>query len=76
MNQLSISEETGKINLTKNEKSFHENNEMLNLDSIYELLNNCLKIKEIFNDENFFREHIIELNTLLDNINNKNVKEI
>ena len=49
---------------------------MLNLDNIYELLNNCIKIKEIFNNENFFREHIIELNNLLDNINNKNVKEI
>ena len=76
MNLIKINEKTGQLYLLKNYKDFHPNNEMLNLDNIYELLNNSLLIKEIFENENFFEKHKLEFNILLNNIKNKKVKEI
>ena len=76
MEQITIIEGIGKINLLKLNKSFHPNNEMQNLDSIYQLLNNSFMITEIFENENFFKKNIVELSTLLDSIKKKNIKGI
>jgi len=76
INSIEINEKTSKIQLIKNDKDFHPNNEMLNLDNIYELLSNSILIKEMFDNENFFEKHKLEFIILLNNIKNKNVKEI
>jgi hypothetical protein len=74
MDKITINEETQKIKLEKYNKNFHENNEMLILNNIYELFNNSLIIKEIVENEAFLKKYKFELN--LDNIKNKNIKEI
>ena len=76
MNGIIINEETGKIQLLKNNSDFHRSNEMLILESIYDLINNSLLIKEIFENEKFFENHKFEFNEILDKIKNKKDKEI
>ena len=65
-----------KSNEEKDNKIFNANNEMLILNNIYELQNDCRKITEIFEKENILKGHITELNYLLDNIKNNNIKKI
>ena len=76
MNEITFNAKTKKINILKNNKNFHPNNEMLDLDNIYELLNRALIIKEIFENDSFLQKHKLDLNILLNNINNKKIKEI
>ena len=76
MNKITLNEKTHKIILVKNERGFVANEEMIKLNNIYELLNISLIIKEIFENENFFKKYKYEINYLLDNINNKKIKEI
>ena len=76
INNIKINEKTRKITLLKNDNKYHENKEMMILNSIYKLINNSSIIEEIFENEALLKNHELNLDTLLDSIKNKNVKEI
>ena len=76
MKKITIDEKKENNILLEDNKIFHVNNEMLILNNIYELQNNSKKIKEIFENEKFMKSNKLEINILLENIKNKNIKKI
>ena len=77
INHMKIKDEKEKKNFLVSDKIINvNNNEMLILNGIYELQNICKIIMKIYANNNFIKRHKIELNYLLDNIKNKNIKKI
>ena len=76
MNQITINENLGKINLLKENKGLKANKEMINISQIYDLMRNSLIIKEVFDNELFLKKHQILFYYLVKEIKDKNIKEI
>ena len=76
MNQITINEKLGRINLLEESKHFLANREMLNINYIYDLIRKSLIIKEGFDSEIFLKKHQIEFYQIVQDIKNKNIKEI
>ena len=76
MEQISVKEDTGKIDLLKEDKDWKANKEMMDLNYIYDFIRKAFIIKESFDNEIFIQKHKIEFYQIVQDINNKNIKEI
>ena len=76
MEKLNINEETGKIYLFEENKEWKANKEMMDINYLFNFIRNSLIIKESFDNELFMRKHKIELFKIVQEIKNKNIKEI
>ena len=76
MNQITINENLGKINILTENKGLKANKEMMNISQMYDLLRNSLIIKEVFDNELFLKKYQIFFYYLVKEIKDKNIKEI
>ena len=76
INEIELNNENGKIELIKENKNFMANNEMLNLKYIYETMRKSLIIKNVFNKNNFLKEHHLEFYQIVQDMKIRNIKEI
>ena len=58
--QIKEDEETGKLELLKEDKNWKANKEMMDLNYIYDFIRKAFIIKESFNDGKFIQKHKIE----------------
>ena len=76
MKEIVFDDEKRKINILKENKSWKQNEEMMNLNDIYDLIRKSLIIKESFGDEFFMKKHRDELFDIVQKIKDKTIKEI
>ena len=76
MNEITLDEENRKINLLKERINRKSNKEMIYINDIYDLVRNSLIIKESFENETYFKKHMVEFHKIVLDIKNNNIKEI
>ena len=76
INKINIDDEKREISYLEEDKSFTENNEMVNLKGFYETMRNSLIIKQVFEKEMYLRKHNIEFYKLIQDLKIKNIMEI
>ena len=74
--QIKEDEETGKLELLKEDKNWKANKEMMDLNYIYDFIRKAFIIKESFNDGKFIQKHKIEFYQIVQEIKKTNIKEI
>ena len=76
LEQIKEDKETGKLDLLKKSEDWEANKEMMDLNYIYNFIRKALIIKESFNNEKFIVKCKIEFFKIVQEIKNKNIKEI
>ena len=74
--QIKEDEETGKLELLKEDKNWKANKEMMDLNYIYDFIRKAFIIKESFNDGKFIQKHKIEFYQIVQEIKKTSIKEI
>ena len=74
--QISLNEGTGNIDLLKESKEWKSNKEMMEINCIYNFIRKAFIIKKFFDNEKFIKKHKIEFLQIIQDIKDKNIKEI